>query len=147
MCRRMNSKETLEFLREEKMEALFEKLYQGEREKNQKRYQDLVEKFVQIFGDRDICLFSSPGRTEISGNHTDHNHGKVLAGSINLDCIGVAAKNDTGLIHIVSETFSQDFTVSVQELERGERHGGTIELVKGLVVGDHFMQEPLRETA
>ena len=135
MCRRMNSKETLAFLKEEKTEALLERLYKGEREKNQKRYQELVEKFKQTFGDKDICLFSSPGRTEISGNHTDHNHGKVLAGSINLDCIGVAAKNSTGLIHIVSETFSQDFTVSVQELERGERHVGTVELVKGLVKG------------
>ena len=108
---------------------------QGEAEANTERYQALADKFMQTFGEKDICLFSSPGRTEISGNHTDHNYGRVLAGSINLDCIGAAAKNDTGKIRIVSETFSQDFTVDLQSLGRGESHSGTVELVKGLVKG------------
>ena len=68
---------------------LMAKLYGGDNvESNVKRYKDLVEKFEKEFGDKDVKMFTSPGRTEISGNHTDHNHGKVLAGSINLDCVG-----------------------------------------------------------
>ncbi|MBO5279481.1 MAG: galactokinase [Lachnospiraceae bacterium] len=131
----MNSKETLAFLESGKAQDILKSLYAGEVEVNKARYQNVVNKFEEAFGDRDICLFSSPGRTEISGNHTDHNHGKVLAGSINLDCIGAAAKNDTNTIRIISETFHQDFTVSLDELERGEKHGGTVELVKGMVKG------------
>ena len=131
----MNSKQTLEFLESAKAQEILNALYAGEVDKNKARYQSMVNKFEEAFGDREICLFSSPGRTEISGNHTDHNYGKVLAGSINLDCIGAAAKNDTNTIRIISETFNQDFTISLDNLERGEKHVGTVELVKGLVKG------------
>lgn len=131
----MNSKQTLEFLESAKAQEILNALYAGEVDKNKARYQSMVDKFEETFGDREMCLFSSPGRTEISGNHTDHNHGKVLAGSINLDCIGAAAKNDTNTIRIISETFNQDFTISLDNLERGEKHAGTVELVKGLVKG------------
>ena len=70
-------------------------------------------------------MFSAPGRTEISGNHTDHNHGKVLAGSINLDCVGIAAKNDSSKVNLVSETFNQKFTIDLEDLEPSERKAGT----------------------
>ena len=69
----MNSKEILAFLESTKAQEIFKALYAGEEETNKERYRNLVNKFEQVFGDRDICLFSSPGRTEISGNHTDHN--------------------------------------------------------------------------
>lgn len=131
----MNSKQTLEFLESAKAQEIFKALYAGEIDESRARYQNIVNKFEKAFGDGEVCLFSSPGRTEISGNHTDHNHGRVLAGSINLDCIGAAAKNDTNTIHIISETFNQDFTVSLDNLEGGEEHVGTVELVKGLVKG------------
>ena len=80
-------------------------------EENIRRYEDLVQKFQENFGEKDILMFSSPGRTEISGNHTDHNHGKVLAGSINLDCVGIAARNESSRVNIISETFQQKFTI------------------------------------
>ena len=51
----------------------------------------------------DIKLFSAPGRTEIGGNHTDHQHGSVLAGSVNLDVIAIVSLNDDGKIRIKSE--------------------------------------------
>ena len=66
-------------------------------------------------------MFSSPGRTEISGNHTDHNHGKVLAGSINLDCVGIAAKNDSSRVNIISETFQQEFSIDLKDLSPSRR--------------------------
>lgn len=131
----MNSKETLAFLESGKAQEILNALYAGDVEKNKARYQNVITKFEEIFGEREISLFSSPGRTEISGNHTDHNYGKVLAGSINLDCIGAASKNDTNTIRIISETFEQDFTISLDNLERGEKHSGTVELVKGMVKG------------
>lgn len=99
------------------------------------RYQDVVRSFEHEFGEKDMLLFSSPGRTEISGNHTDHNHGKVLAGSINLDCVGAAAKNQSDKVNIVSETFKQKFTIDLNHLEPSEKKAGTIDLVRGLLQG------------
>ena len=62
------------------------------------RYIDLVNEFVRVFDDeRDVIITSAPGRTEVCGNHTDHNNGKVLAASINLDAIAVAPKMRTAL--------------------------------------------------
>lgn len=57
------------------------------------RYIRTINEFIKLFGDdRDVFVLSAPGRTEVCGNHTDHNNGKVLAASINLDAIAVAAK-------------------------------------------------------
>src|SRR5699024_4003755 len=96
----------------------------------------VLEGYRDTFGDsEDVLLFSSPGRTEISGNHTDHNHGKVLAGSINLDCLGVAAKNASCKVRIVSETYKQDFTIDLNHLEPSPKNAGTTDLVKGILKG------------
>lgn len=115
---------------------LMEKLYgKNGVESNVARYKDLVVKFEKEFGDKDMLMFTSPGRTEISGNHTDHNHGKVLAGSINLDCVGVAAKNDSNIVNIVSETFNQKFSIDLADLSPSSKMAGTVDLVKGLLKG------------
>lgn len=115
---------------------LMEKLYgKNGVESNVARYKDLVVKFEKEFGDKDMLMFTSPGRTEISGNHTDHNHGKVLAGSINLDCVGVAAKNGSNIVNIVSETFNQKFSINLADLSPSSKMAGTVDLVKGLLKG------------
>ena len=67
-----------------------------------KRYETLCGEFLDRYGDMDGELFSVPGRTEISGNHTDHNHGTVLAASVDIDVIAVAAKTDDGKILLKS---------------------------------------------
>lgn len=68
-----------------------------------------IERFEAHYGkDRDVSLYSVGGRSEISGNHTDHNHGRVIAASINLDIIAVAAKRDDGVIAVKSEGFPED---------------------------------------
>ncbi|MBO5287461.1 MAG: galactokinase [Clostridia bacterium] len=72
------------------------------------RYKEAISDFVQLYGEREVALFSVPGRSEISGNHTDHNHGKVLAGSINLDIIAVASKTEDGVIRLKSKGFDED---------------------------------------
>ncbi len=67
-----------------------------------------VDSFTELFGDdeRELCIFSVPGRSEILGNHTDHNRGTVLAGAIDRDIIAVAAKNDDGVINFHSEGYT-----------------------------------------
>lgn len=132
----MKAEKVLQALETEKADKLMVSLYgaAGVRE-NKDRYLDMIGKFVEEFGDRSIKLFSSPGRTEISGNHTDHNQGKVLAGSINLDCLGVAAANQSSKVNIVSETFNQRFTIDLNDLAPSDKKAGTIDLVKGLLKG------------
>ena len=72
------------------------------------RFINAIDAFVERFGDADIELFSVPGRSEISGNHTDHNNGAVLAGAIDRDIIAVAAKNNDGVIRFLSEGYDED---------------------------------------
>jgi galactokinase len=85
--------------------SAFKELYGANEEvlkKQAQRYNSLIEKFKTAFGPIDMMLFSSPGRTEIGGNHTDHNYGRVLAGAVNLDNIAVAATNNTNIVRIES---------------------------------------------
>ena len=133
----MNVKETIQLLKSDKAAALMAEFYGKEgAAANEARYERVLTGFEQEFGDTgDILLFSSPGRTEISGNHTDHNHGKVLAGSINLDCVGAAARNQSDLVHIISETYDQDITIDLNQLEPSAKKAGTADLIKGLLKG------------
>ncbi len=79
------------------------------------RYAKAVEGFVATYGDADdVNVFTVAGRSEISGNHTDHNWGCVIAASINLDIIAVAAKNGENTIRIKSEGFPED-TVDITD--------------------------------
>lgn len=100
------------------------------------RYIRTIEKFIELFGDdRDVMVLSAPGRTEICGNHTDHNNGKVLAASINLDAIAVAAKNDDNVINEKSEGHSLN-TVDISELMPSEdMYGKSASMIKGVAAG------------
>ena len=70
---------------------------------------EAIEAFCKNYGeDRDIEIYSVPGRTEIIGNHTDHNHGKVMAGAINRDILAIVSKNDEDIIRFCSEGYSKD---------------------------------------
>ncbi len=132
----MKVSDTIRLLESEKSRKLLAALYGEEAVKeNVERYQDLIKNYQKKFSEDDVMLFTSPGRTEISGNHTDHNHGKVLAGSINLDCVGVAAKNNSRKVNIVSETYNQSFVIDLDDLSPSDKKTGTIDLVKGLLEG------------
>ena len=72
------------------------------------RYADAIREFGALYGERDVNVFTVAGRSEISGNHTDHNYGCVIAASINLDIIAVAAKRDDTTIRIKSAGFPED---------------------------------------
>lgn len=103
---------------------------------NIERYTHVAEGFVDKFGeDKDFEFFTSPGRTEISGNHTDHNLGKILAGSINLDCVAAAGVNNSNEVHIFSETYNQSFTIDLNELDPIKQKTGTVALLRGILQG------------
>ncbi len=132
----MKLQQVADILAKDTTKALFTDLYgSGNSEENMERYRYLAEGFVKHYGDVEFELFSSPGRTEIGGNHTDHNHGKVLAGSVNQDCICAARVNGTNRIHIISETFHQDFTIALDDLEPSDKTTGTVALMKGILAG------------
>ncbi len=91
------------------LDSTLYRLYGNEAVPNErKRYSDAVSEFISLYGDLDVSLFSVPGRSEISGNHTDHNHGCVLAAGISLDIIAVASKTDGVEIRIKSKGFPED---------------------------------------
>ncbi|HRT46565.1 MAG TPA: galactokinase family protein, partial [Bacteroidales bacterium] len=97
---------------------IFRELYgnePAELKRHARRYETLLRQFEENFGKKEVEIFSSPGRTEIGGNHTDHNWGRVLAGAVNLDNICVAAKNNKNIIRIVSEGYPR-FEVDLASL-------------------------------
>ena len=90
----MKAEQVKELLKKDSSVQLLEQMYgKGKAEGNAARYEMAAEGFRERFGDREFEFFTSPGRTEIGGNHTDHNQGKVLAGSIQMDCVAAAAAN------------------------------------------------------
>ncbi|MGN0158694.1 MAG: galactokinase [Brotaphodocola sp.] len=116
--------------------TLLEEMYgQGKAKQNAARYMEVGEGFAQTFGDKEFELFSSPGRTEIGGNHTDHNHGKIVAGSVHMDCVAAAAANGTNQVRIVSKTYKQDLVIQLNDLEPKYPYGGTYALLKGILKG------------
>ena len=74
----------------------------GEATFHRNRIAAAIRAYQASFPETEIALFSAPGRTELGGNHTDHQHGCVLAGSVNLDLLAVAAPNGTNTIRILS---------------------------------------------
>ncbi len=100
------------------------------------RYAALAETFAALYdGSRDVRLFSAPGRTEVGGNHTDHNHGRVLAAGINLDAAAAAAKNDENIVRVKSAGYDMD-VVDLSDLSvRPEETGHSPALVRGMCQG------------
>lgn len=99
----------------------------------QARYARACDSFIDLFGNReDIRIFSAPGRTEVGGNHTDHQHGRVLAGSVNLDVIAIVAPNSDGVVRIKSEGYDMDM-IHIDELEAvPSEKGRAISLIRGM---------------
>lgn len=97
-----------------------------------KRYNNLLASFQKTFGHAEAEFFSSPGRTEIGGNHTDHNHGRVLAGAVDLDNVAVAYPNGTNTVRILSAGYPQ-FEVNLDVLQPidAERYTSSA-LVRGI---------------
>lgn len=103
----------------------------GQRE----RYAEAIAKFVELYGDKDIEIYSAPGRSEICGNHTDHQHGKVLAAAIDLDIIAIVSKNTDDVINMVSDNHKVN-PIDIKDREiKKEEEGTTESLIRGVVAG------------
>lgn len=111
-----------------------EKVY-GESTKSAERFRALAENFQKKYGHDEAEFFSAPGRTEIIGNHTDHNGGKVIAGSIDLDTIGAAQLNNSSVIHITSEGYDKEIVVDIAKLDSVPKVSGTEALLAGMMEG------------
>lgn len=132
----MKPQELILAISEGKMDSQLKAVYvtDSEVEHQRTRYIDLVNEFIRVFDDeRDVIITSAPGRTEVCGNHTDHNNGKVLAASINLDAIAVCAKNEDGIVRVKSKGHSMNVVDTSELLPNEKEFGRSTAMVRGVV--------------
>lgn len=99
------------------------------------RYIKALEQYEATFTEEEVEIYSAPGRSEIGGNHTDHQQGRVLAASVNVDFIAVVGKTKEDMIQILSEGYDM-ITVDLHDLTlHKEEEGTTKALIKGVVNG------------
>lgn len=99
------------------------------------RYVSAIEEFEKLYGEAEVSIYSAPGRSEIGGNHTDHQNGEVLAASVNLDAIAIVEATDNGVVTVVSDDYPM-IKVDVNDLEKkDEEEGTTLSLIKGVLAG------------
>ena len=124
------------------MEEAFSRVYiPAQFDTQYQRFTQVLEEFKTRFdekGTRDVHLFSAPGRSEVGGNHTDHNYGKVLAASISLDVVAAAAKNDENVVRIKSAGYPMDIVSCSDLAVRDGDAGRSRSLVRGML--DRFVQ-------
>ena len=96
------------------------------------RYIKALESYEELYGEQEVEIYSAPGRSEVGGNHTDHQHGKVLAASINLDIIAVVSPREDGVIEVKSEGYPKT-VVELSSLEVDKKEEGTsTALIRGV---------------
>ena len=134
--KKMNAKEWKQTLNEKTAAQELQTLYGSSVNEGKQRLIELVDMFENTFGSEgDLFLFSAPGRTEIGGNHTDHQHGRVLAASVNLDMTAAVRKREDHLIRIMSEGFDL-CEVSTEDLSiRPGEKNSTPALIRGVAAG------------
>ena len=105
----------------------------------EQRCEALISRFESRYGYAPQQLVSAPGRTEILGTHTDHNHGRVLAASVTLDTLAAVAPNGTNTVYLYSEGFAEPFCVSLDQLAPVKaEEGTTASLIRGVAA---FLKE------
>jgi galactokinase len=105
-----------------------------------KRIESVCNNFKELFGSQEFRIFSTPGRTEISGNHTDHNNGKVIAAAVNIDTVGAVSRISERTAALYSQEYGRLFEIDTTDLDiRGEEKGSTAALMRGILKGfkDH----------
>lgn len=115
-------------------DKIFTRLYPQRAIKEQAvRLENAILKFNNIFGNsNNIGLFSAPGRTEVCGNHTDHQRGRVLAAAVNLDVLCAAAPNGLGIIRLHSDGYPRT-EISLKDLmARDSEKNTTAALIRGV---------------
>lgn len=131
----MNAKQLKEKLINDELQATFQTLYVDPNivSLQKERYLQAIDTFCMVYGEnRDIEIYSAPGRSEIGGNHTDHQHGRVLAASVNLDTIAVVSKNNSDMVAVTSQGFNIQ-PIDSSELAIHPKEAGTSEgLIRGV---------------
>lgn len=119
------------------LDKQLEALYGADRLVDQRnRMQDLLRRMERWCGDGRCVVVSAPGRTELGGNHTDHNSGVVLAAAVSFDCLAVAAPNETSVVRIKSEGFSGIIEVDLGNTDKVPGEEGKSEaLIRGVADG------------
>ncbi len=117
-------------------DSALSELYGAKADYQKERYIRVLEAFGKLFGtDKEVAFFSAPGRSEVCGNHTDHNHGKVLAAAINLDAIAAVSKTGRDVIRLKSEGYDMDM-VDITDLEPKEsEYSKSKALIRGVCAG------------
>lgn len=102
----------------------------------QERYAKAEKAFEELFGaTENLMIFSASGRTEVGGNHTDHNRGKVLAAAVGLDVIAFVVPTDDGIINVKSEGFPQDIVDTADLSVKEEDKNTSAALIRGVADG------------
>ena len=132
----MNAKELINRLHNSGLKEELSVLYGADSNvlyRQRHRYSEAIERFTRIFPDReDVHLFSAPGRSEIGGNHTDHQRGCALGAAVNLDVIAVVAFHEEGVIRLKSEGYGMT-EIDLSDLEiHEEEKGSSIAIVRGI---------------
>ncbi len=131
----MSKESALKKIESNDYDAIMKKIYFTEDEiiKQKDRYKKVLDLFCSFYeSDRDIRFFSAPGRTEICGNHTDHNKGKVMAASVNLDVVAAAAKSSDDIVKVKSIEYDKIDIIDLNDLTPHEDEFGKS---KGLIRG------------
>ena len=98
----------------------------------QERYVKALEEFKKLYGEKEVEIYSAPGRSEVGGNHTDHQFGKVLATSINLDAIAIVAPLEEAVIDLKSEGYDR-IKVDLEHLDKEDvKEGSSQALIAGV---------------
>lgn len=132
----MKISELIAFIQEGKLNDKLISLY-GEQALSEqtKRYESILQSAKDAFGDQEAKIFSAPGRTEVGGNHTDHQLGKVLAASLNLDVVACVIPTNDAIVTYKSKGYSVQ-PVDVSQLEINESEKNTTEaLIRGVASG------------
>lgn len=97
-----------------------------------RRYLEAIDEYFNVYSDAD-GIFSAPGRVEILGNHTDHNHGLVLTAAVDLDAIAIAGFSSDNTVRLISKGYGRRFTVDLSVFEPLENEKGTVEgIIRGV---------------
>lgn len=131
----MNIFNALQFIENNEFLKTFKNFYGTDEEElkyQKQRYLDAINDFAKLYPKRkDIRIFSAPGRTEIGGNHTDHQNGCILAAAVNLDIIAVVAFHQDKVIRVKSEGY-ESFVVNLSDVPIKEGKSGTVAIVSGI---------------
>ena len=133
----MNTKIILDKLKRKECEDILRDIYVDENviPHQTDRYIEAVKRFEDIYGECDVNIYSAPGRSEVCGNHTDHQRGRILAASVNLDAIAIVAESDDDMVRVVSDGYDM-ISIDIKELEKDQKEeGSTKALIKGVLAG------------